>query len=181
MLIKTVRLLTLFSAFTLAGILQAVDEKDTLSFPIENVDLKLTKKELQREEIVDQNRQNLLFKAAKSSVEHCKERISLLKSGRDCARFAWWTSWSGLGTGATLWIVGKALSPLIKSNGRDTSKHIKAAVLFGSIGALCTAPGVFYLAKAWKCPTALRRFEDACAIEALLKKAFFSSERGDSQ
>ncbi|MBA3751433.1 hypothetical protein H0X06_01345 [Candidatus Dependentiae bacterium] len=160
-------------------------KKDTLISAVEDTNVKLVEKFLKREGIADENSKKLLLETAEDVVEQREESVSLLRSGWDCARFAGWSTWIGLGSFMCLAGTVFAVVPQEERNGEEIpfSKDIerKAAVGVGLLGALCTVPGLYYLIKAWKCPTASTRLESARTIENLIKKASLSTKETDLQ
>ncbi|MBA3751435.1 hypothetical protein H0X06_01355 [Candidatus Dependentiae bacterium] len=146
-----------------------MNRKATFDVAIENVDVKLVEKLLKREGIDDENSKKLLLETAEDVVAQCEERVSLLKSGWDCARFAWWLMWIGCGTRVCVGVLDSFFN-----SGR--LKGIEKPVGFFTAGVgVCTVSGFYYLVQAWKCPTALRRLENARTIEDLIKNAPLST------
>ncbi len=146
-------------------------KKDTLISAVEDSNAKRVERLITREGVGDENSRKLLVETAEDITDECEESVSLLRSRLDCARFAGWFTWTGLG--ALLWLKGTvtAITPgIYKEPFVEDKKRVRALGL-GSIGALCTAYGVYSLKKAWRCPTASRRLENARAIQDLLKKA----------
>ncbi len=161
-------LLSLVSLSLVAVGIQAEPERNrkiTLAAAIENVDVKLVEKLLKREGIADHNSRKLLVEKAQNAVDECEENVSLLRSRSDCARFVGWLIWTGCGTAVCI----KGLDSLLNSS---RVKGIEKQFGFLMAGvAVCSAFGLYSLAKAWKCPTALGRLENACIIEDLVKSA----------
>ncbi|MBA3751430.1 hypothetical protein H0X06_01330 [Candidatus Dependentiae bacterium] len=155
------------------------NKKVTLDEAIENVNLKLVQKLLKREGIAEETRKKLLLETAEDIVEECEERVSLVKSGWDCARFGWWSTWTGLGVAACAFGTAVALTPKGREDNSDYLETKKLALGGAGIGALWTLLGGYFLSNAWKCPTALRRVEIARKIEDLIRNAPVSSENSD--
>ncbi|MBA3751434.1 hypothetical protein H0X06_01350 [Candidatus Dependentiae bacterium] len=152
-----------------------MNRKASLDVAIENVDVKLVEKFLKREGIVDENNKKLLVETAQDVVDQCEERVSLLKSGWDCARFGWWSAWIGCGT---VFCISGLRYRVLKFNDKEIKKKL-GFIIAG--GAVCTATGLYYLSQAWKCPTASSRLESARIIENLIKNAPLSITATDSQ
>ncbi|MBA3751431.1 hypothetical protein H0X06_01335 [Candidatus Dependentiae bacterium] len=155
------------------------NKKITLDAAIENVDLKLVQKLLKREGMAEKTRKKLLLETAEDIVEECEERVSLVRSGWDCARFGWWSTWTGLGVAACAFGAAVALTPKGIETDFEYQQKKKLALGGAVIGVLWTLPGVYYLVQAWKCPTALRRVETARKIEDSIRNAPVSSEDSD--
>ncbi len=153
------------------------NKKVTLDEAIENVDVNLVKKLLKRKGIAEEARKKLLLETAEDVVEECEERVSLLKSGWDCARFTWWSTCTSVGALASAFGIGIALTP--KGNNENNEKYLQTKKLASAgavIGTVLTLPCVYFLTRAWKCPAALSRVENARTIENLIKNAPLSTE-----